>query len=135
MDCVFCRILAGTEPCEKVYEDEHTIAFLDIAQATEGHSLVVPREHCADLYDIGEERAAQVMRASVRVAELLTRALEPAGMNLFQASRPAAWQTVYHFHMHVVPRYGFGDLNLPWIPSPKPVSSLAGLGERIRAAT
>lgn len=132
--CVFCQIVARAAPSETIYEDDHAVAFLDIAQATEGHTLVVPREHCADIFDIGAERAANVMRAAVEVAALLRRALEPEGMNLFQASRPVAWQTVFHFHVHVVPRYSFTELTLPWIPSPGPVEALRPLGERIRRA-
>jgi len=132
--CIFCAIVAGTSPSERVYEDDDAIAFLDIAQATEGHTLVIPREHCVDLTDIGADRAAAVMRAALQVADILRSALEPAGMNLFHASGAAAWQSVYHFHIHLVPRYSFTELNLPWIPMHKPVDALAPLGARIRAA-
>jgi histidine triad (HIT) family protein len=113
-DCVFCGIVAGTEPAERLYEDEHALAFLSIGPATEGHSLVVPKEHCADLFDIGHERAAGVMRAAVTVAEMLRSSLGAEGMNLVHASRPIAWQTVFHFHMHLVPRYRIDELTPPW---------------------
>lgn len=133
-DCVFCGIVLGIEPAEVVYEDEDAIAFLDIVQATQGHTLVVPREHLEDIYDIGEERAASVMRAAVRVASILTAALEAEGMNILNASRPVAWQSVSHFHLHLVPRYRVDDLTLPWVPGARvPAEQLASLAERIRA--
>lgn len=132
-DCVFCGIVAGSESAERIYEDDHALAFLDIAQATEGHTLVVPKEHYADLTDIGAERAGAVMRAAVEVAAILRRALEPAGINVFHASGSTAWQTVFHFHLHVVPRYRFDELHLPWIPQPGPVERLRPLADRIRS--
>lgn len=132
--CIFCAIVAGNAPSERLYEDEHAVAFLDIAQATEGHTLVIPREHCVDLTDIGEERAGAVMRAAVRTAGILRAALEPAGMNVLHATGAVAWQSVYHFHLHVVPRYSWAELNLPWIPRRLPVEALAGLAARIRAS-
>jgi histidine triad (HIT) family protein len=134
VNCVFCRIVAGSEPAERIYEDEHAIAFLDIAQATEGHTLVIPRHHCADLSDIGADRAGAVMRAAVEVGAILRRALEPAGMNVFHASGSTAWQTVFHFHLHLVPRYRFDELHLPWIPQPGSIERLRPLAERIRSA-
>jgi histidine triad (HIT) family protein len=134
-DCIFCAIVDGSAPSERIYEDEHAVAFLDIAQATEGHTLLVPRSHCVDLTDIGPDRAADLMRAAVNVAAILRTALEPAGMNVVHASGGTAWQTVFHFHMHLIPRYRYDELNLPWIPSPKPVEALRPLADRIRAST
>lgn len=113
-DCVFCGIVAGVEPGERLYEDEYATAFLSIGPATEGHTLVVPREHCADLFDIGAERAAAVMRAAVTVAGMLRSSLGAEGMNLVHASRLTAWQTVFHFHLHLVPRYRIDELTPPW---------------------
>jgi histidine triad (HIT) family protein len=133
-DCVFCQIVAGSEPSERIYEDGHTVAFLDIAPATEGHTLVVPKQHCVDLADIGEERAAAVMRSAVEVAAVLRRALQPEGMNLVHASGRAAWQTVFHFHLHLLPRYAADGLTRPWTPRPRRLESLAGVAGRIRAA-
>jgi len=115
-DCIFCTNIAREAQVEILYEDDDAVAFLDIAQATEGHTLVVPREHCADLFDIGAQRAAGVMRAAVTTAALLRDRLQPAGMNIFHASGAAAWQDVFHFHLHLVPRYSASELNLPWVP-------------------
>ncbi|HEX9712845.1 MAG TPA: HIT family protein [Actinomycetota bacterium] len=134
-DCLFCGIVAGTEPAEILFEDEDAIAFLDIGPATEGHTLVVPRHHCVDLFDIGEERAGTLMRTAVEVAELLKVALQPAGMNMVHASGAAAWQSVFHFHLHLIPRYRIDELTPPW-----PIgrtradgNELTAVAERIRA--
>src|SRR5262245_65695170 len=117
VDCVFCRIIAGDEPAYVVAEDDRTLAFLDRHQATEGHTLVVPRAHASDIWDISEDEAAAVMLMANRVAHRLARHLVPDGLNLTQSSRPAAWQDVLHFHLHVIPRW-FGDgLVPPWRPT------------------
>jgi len=135
-DCVFCGIIEGIEPAEVIFENEDTIAFLDIASATEGHTLVVPRQHCVDLFDIGEDRAASVMRAGIEVAELLKQALQPEGMNLVHASGSAAWQSVFHFHLHLIPRYRIDELMPPWPIGKQRTSpeALQEIAEKIRAA-
>lgn len=133
-DCVFCGIVEGTEPSERVYADEHAVAFLDIAQATPGHTLLVPRQHCESIYDIGPERAAAVMRAALETAAILRTALEPEGMNLLHASGRVAWQSVFHFHLHLVPRYRIDELALPWRPRAVPRERLAEVAARIRVA-
>lgn len=134
MDCIFCAIVAGTAPAEVIYEDAHALAFLDIAGITVGHTLVVPREHCADLTDIGSTRAADLMRSAVEVAAILRDALEPAGMNILHASGEAAWQSVFHFHLHLVPRYDATELTSPFparqVADP---ATLAEVAARIRA--
>lgn len=134
-ECVFCAILAGTEPAEVIFEDEDTIAFLDIGPATEGHTLVVPRQHCVDLFDIGEDRAATVMRSAIEVAGLLKTALQPDGMNLVHASGETAWQSVFHFHLHLIPRYRIDELTQPWPIGRRRADreELTTVAERIRA--
>lgn len=116
--CVFCAIVVGRLPAFVVHEDEHTIAFLDINPAAAGHTLVIPRVHALDVFDIDVEVHAEVARTVHRVADLLDRRLTPDGMTIGQANRPAGWQTVFHLHVHVIPRY-FGDgLVPPWSPRP-----------------
>jgi histidine triad (HIT) family protein len=132
--CTFCGIVAGQIPAEIVYSDEHVVAFLDISQATRGHTLVVPRRHCRDLTDIGPDRAGLLMQGAVHTAALLRRALEPGGMNIWHATGPTAWQTVFHFHLHLLPRYSPEDLRQAWTHRELPLSSLAPLADRIRAA-
>ncbi|MBE1587220.1 HIT family protein [Nonomuraea angiospora] len=130
--CVFCRIVEGVEPSQTIHEDDHTIAFLNLAPATRGHTLVVPRAHHRDLADIPPDEAAHVMRATVEVSRRLAGALGARGVNLWHASGETAWQSVFHFHVHVVPRYTDTDLTPPWTEIEVPVESLRGLGAEIR---
>lgn len=111
-DCIFCGIAAGDEPAHVLYEDALTVAFLDINPVTRGHTLVIPRAHADDMWDVGEEDALAVMRTARVVAGTLRRALEPAGCNLFQATRAIAGQTVFHLHVHVIPRYDATELGI-----------------------
>jgi histidine triad (HIT) family protein len=116
-DCIFCKILAGKLPADVVDEDERTIAFLDIAPATRGHALIVPRAHSADLLSVPHEDLVGVIVASQRLAQRMKDRLEADGVNLVNSCGAAAWQTVFHFHMHVIPRYEGDPLRLPWVPA------------------
>jgi histidine triad (HIT) family protein len=131
-DCLFCGIVAGSVPAQIVDSDEHTVAFMDINPATRGHALVVPRTHAADLMEIGEEDLAHTMVAARRLAKRMEDALEPDGFNLINACRPAAWQTVFHFHVHVIPRYEDDPLKLPWIPRGSDAETIAAVADEIR---
>ena len=105
MDCIFCKIVAGDIPAHKVYEDERSLAFLDIRPASRGHTLVIPKEHAADIYDIRPESLAATMLCAQTVARLLRAKLNPDGMNVFQNNGAAAGQEVFHYHLHLVPRW------------------------------
>jgi histidine triad (HIT) family protein len=131
-DCVFCAIVAGDAPAEIVDSDEHTVAFMDIAPATRGHALVVPRKHSADLIEIGAEELERTMDAARRLARKLKDTLDPDGFNVINACGAAAWQTVFHFHLHVIPRYDDDPLELPWVPSPGDPAEIASAAARIR---
>jgi histidine triad (HIT) family protein len=115
-DCIFCKILAGDLPALIVDEDERTIAFMDIAPATRGHALVIPRAHSTDLLTIEPEDLAAVALAAQRLATRAKTRLGAAGVNLLNSCGRAAWQTVFHFHVHVIPRYEDDPLRLPWVP-------------------
>ncbi|HEX2086610.1 MAG TPA: HIT domain-containing protein [Solirubrobacteraceae bacterium] len=117
-DCLFCKIVAGELPATVVDSDDRTVSFMDINPATKGHALVVPRDHTADLLAIGEEDLDAVMRAAQRLARRAKERLGADGINLLNSCGRAAWQTVYHFHVHVVPRYDDDPLELPWTPKP-----------------
>jgi histidine triad (HIT) family protein len=117
-DCLFCKIAAGEVPATIVREDERTIAFMDINPATRGHLLVIPRRHAADLLEIGAEDLAACVAAAKALAGLVTERLDADGVNLINSCGRAAWQTVFHFHVHVVPRYAGDPLRLPWTPEP-----------------
>jgi histidine triad (HIT) family protein len=116
-DCIFCKIVAGELPASVVDEDERTLAFMDIAPATRGHALVIPRAHSTDLLSIGREDLGAVALAAQRLAGRMKERLGADGVNLLNSCGLAAWQTVFHFHVHVIPRYDGDPLRLPWVPS------------------
>jgi histidine triad (HIT) family protein len=133
-DCLFCGIVEGSVPSETIDSDEHTVAFMDIAPATPGHALVVPRKHSADLLEIeGDDLGATVLAAQ-RLARRMKDVLDADGVNLINACGAAAWQTVFHFHIHVVPRYEDDPLKLPWVPEQGDKNEIAGLAKKLRGA-
>jgi histidine triad (HIT) family protein len=115
-DCIFCSIVKGDGPATIVDEDDHTIAFMDIHPWTRGHLLVIPREHYKDIYEIPDETLSQVMVAAKRMAKRVKEKLDADGVNLLNSAERAAWQTVFHFHVHVIPRYEDDPLELPVRP-------------------
>jgi histidine triad (HIT) family protein len=117
-DCIFCKIVAGELPATIVEEDERTISFMDIAPATRGHALVIPREHSPDLMSVDGEDLQAVALASRQLAERAIAKLGADGVNLINSCGAAAWQTVFHYHVHVIPRYYDDPLKLPWVPAP-----------------
>lgn len=131
-DCLFCGIVAGDVPSQMVDSDQHTVAFMDINPATPGHALVVPRAHSRDLLDISDEDLARTMTAARRLAARMEETLGADGYNILNSCRPAAWQTVFHFHLHVVPRYEDDPLTLPWRPESGDGDEIAALAARIR---
>jgi histidine triad (HIT) family protein len=131
-DCLFCGIVAGDVPAQIVDSDEHTVAFMDINPATPGHALVVPRTHSADLMEISDSDLERTIDASRRLAQRMDGALEPDGFNLLNSCRPAGWQTVFHFHIHVIPRYDDDPLKLPWLPRAAEAEEIERVAERIR---
>jgi histidine triad (HIT) family protein len=133
-DCLFCGIVAGSVPAQIVDSDEHTVAFLDINPATRGHALVVPRTHSADLFEVSDEDLERTMLAARRLARRMKAALAPDGFNILNSCGAAAWQTVFHFHLHVVPRYEDDPLELPWVPTEGDPDEIAAVAEKIRGA-
>ena len=131
-NCIFCGIVAGDIPGQIVDSDEHTVAFMDISPATRGHSLVVPRRHAADLMEISDEDLGHTMLAARRLARRIKEVLDPDGFNILNSCGPAAWQTVFHFHVHVVPRYDDDPLKLPWVPAEGDQDEIAALAVRLR---
>ena len=117
-DCLFCRIVAGEIPATRVREDERTVAFMDINPATRGHLLVVPRAHARDLLELPPEDLAACASAAQELAARVCDRLDADGVNLLNSCGAAAWQTVFHFHLHVIPRYEGDPLRLPWVPEP-----------------
>jgi histidine triad (HIT) family protein len=131
-ECLFCRIVAGEIPATIVDEDERTVAFMDINPATRGHALVVPRVHSTDIWDIDAEDLQAVALASQRLAGRVRERLGAAGVNLLNSNGSAAWQTVFHFHVHVVPRYPGDPMRLPWTPAPGDPTEIAAAAEQLK---
>ncbi len=135
--CIFCAIAAHQQPAEIVYEDEWTMAFLDINPANPGHTLVIPKRHAATLFEIDEEDAAAVMRTAVRVARAIRAALAPDGLNLVQSNGRAGGQEIFHLHVHVIPRWVGDGLRLarpPVVRRERPLSEVAAEIRRALAA-
>ena len=131
-ECLFCKVVAGEVPAQLVDEDEHTVAFMDINPWTRGHALVVPREHSRNLYEIGEADLARTAAASQRLARRMKERLGCDGVNLINSCEPAAWQTVFHFHVHVIPRYDDDPLQLPVRPHEGDQDEIARVAEALR---
>jgi histidine triad (HIT) family protein len=133
-DCIFCKILAGDLPGTIVDEDGKTVSFMDINPATRGHALVIPREHASDIMAISPGDLAACAQAAQRLAKRMPEALGADGVNLLNACGATAWQTVFHFHIHVIPRYEDDPLRLPWIPGPGDSDEIAGAAEDLKGA-
>ncbi|MEJ9211500.1 HIT family protein [Bacillus smithii] len=108
-DCIFCKIMNGEIPSAKVYEDENVFAFLDISQVTKGHTLVIPKIHKKNLFELTPEIAGSLFQAVPKIANAIQDAYQPIGLNLLNNNGEAAGQSVFHFHIHLLPRYGKGD--------------------------
>ena len=131
-NCLFCKIVAGAVPATVVDEDARTIAFMDINPATRGHALVVPRTHATDLLDIAADDLQACTLAAQRLAGRMKARLGADGVNLINSCGSAAWQTIFHFHVHVVPRYVGDPLELPWVPAPGDMDEIAATGVLLR---
>jgi histidine triad (HIT) family protein len=131
-DCLFCKIIAGELPSQQVDSDERTIAFMDISPATRGHALVVPRNHVVNVLDADPGDFAAVAAAAQRLAQRAVERLGADGVNLLTSGGGVAWQTVFHLHIHVIPRYADDPLKLPWVPSPGDADEIAATAELLR---
>ncbi len=132
-DCVFCKIVAGEIPCFRVYEDAATLAFMDINPVGDGHVLVIPKAHFADVVAVTEDAIGAVAAAARKVARAVQAALAPPGLNHMQCNGEAAAQSVQHFHMHVIARRIDDGLNMNWPIVPGDMAAIAATAERIRA--
>ena len=132
MDCIFCSIVAGDIPAATVYEDEHVFAFMDIAPANPGHTLVIPKQHYRNIYDMPTEVGSKIMQTAIPLANAIRTALNPDGLNLFQSNEVAGFQTVFHFHLHLIPRWEGDPLRLPWRPSEGNMEEIGNIAAKIR---
>ena len=130
--CVFCRIVAKEIPAAVVYEDELTIAFMDAGQVNPGHVLVAAKGHAENLYELNDAQAGALLRSAARVARAIRDAFQPQGLSVYQANGKAAWQTVFHYHMHLVPRSEGDGMTLSWPAKNSPREKLAEYAAAIR---
>ncbi len=133
-DCVFCKIRDGQIPSMKVYEDERTLCFMDINPLNSGHCLVVTRAHAPTIFDAEAADLQAAIAAAQRVARAIRDALKPDGLNLLQANGAAAFQSVPHFHLHLIPRWTNDGKGFDWKPVPGQRDQIMRAGEKIRAA-
>jgi histidine triad (HIT) family protein len=108
-DCIFCKIVNGEIPAAKVFENEHVVAFLDISQVTKGHTLIIPKVHKENLYELTPEISSELFKIAPKIANAIKDTYHPVGLNLVNNNGEKAGQSVFHFHMHLIPRYGDGD--------------------------
>jgi histidine triad (HIT) family protein len=132
-DCVFCRIVAGQIPSTKVFEDEHTLAFMDLGQVNPGHVLVAVKKHAENLYALDDAQAAAVARAGAKIARAIRDAFKPEGLSVYQANGKAAGQTVFHYHVHLLPRHAGDGMELTWPVKNPPREKLEDYAGKIRA--
>ena len=132
-NCVFCKIVAKQIPASVVYEDEAALAFMDLGQVNPGHVLVAAKAHAENVYELDEAQAAAVFRAAAKVARAVRDAFGPQGLSIYQANGSAAGQTVFHFHMHLVPRHENDGMNLTWPVKNPPRKALETNAAKIRA--
>ena len=130
-DCIFCKIANGVIGTTTVYEDDDFRVIMDLNPASKGHCLILPKEHCNDIFDMSEELASKLFVLATKVAKALRAALNPAGLNIVQNNGLAAGQTVFHFHLHLIPRYEGDDVAIGWIPHESVAEELTAIAEEI----
>jgi histidine triad (HIT) family protein len=131
---VFTRIIRGELPAAKVYEDEHTIAFMDAGQVNPGHVIVATKRQAETILDLDDELAGALFRTVARVARAVDAAFKPEGITVLQANKPAGWQTVPHVHVHVLPRHEGDGVGLTWPRKDPPLEELRRLAARLQVA-
>jgi histidine triad (HIT) family protein len=133
-ECVFCRLVAGTLPAAIVHRDDRVVAFMDAGQVNDGHVIVATVRHVETIYGIDDDEAAAAFRLAARIARSVKREFGAAGVSILQANEPAGFQTVPHFHLHVLPRHAGDGVGLEWPAKRPPFERLAALGDRVRTA-
>ena len=131
-DCIFCKIAKGEIHSATVYEDSHVTVILDVNPANKGHALIIPKEHFDNIYSMDAETAAKIFTIATEVAKAQKAELNPDGLNILQNNGEAAGQTVFHFHMHLVPRYIKDNVTMTWIPGKADTEELSALSKALR---
>jgi histidine triad (HIT) family protein len=131
-DCIFCKLVAGQIPSTRVYEDEHTLAFMDIGHVNPGHVLVAVKKHAANVFELEQAQAKAVARATLKISRALKEAFEPEGLSIYQANGKAAGQTVFHYHVHLLPRHAGDGMDLVWPVKNPPRERLEAYAAKIK---
>ena len=131
-DCIFCKLVAGQIPATRVYEDEHTLAFMDLGQVNPGHVLVAVKKHAANVFELEVAQAEAVARAVLKISGALKKAFAPEGLSIYQANGKPAGQTVFHYHVHVLPRHAGDGMELVWPVKNPPREKLEEYAAKIR---
>lgn len=132
-DCIFCKIANGEISANALYEDDVVKVIFDLGPASRGHVLILPKNHFNNIYDLDEETAAHIFKVAVKTANAIKDALEPEGLNIVQNNGELAGQTVFHFHMHLIPRYKGDNVHVTWTPGEITEEEVALLKEKIAA--
>ena len=130
-DCLFCKIANGVIPANALYEDDVVKVIFDLGPASKGHVLILPKQHFDNIYSLDDDTAAHIFQVAVKVANAIKDTLEPLGINVVQNNGEAAGQTVFHFHMHIIPRYEGDTVNVGWVPGSITPEQIAELKETI----
>lgn len=117
-DCIFCKIIAGDIPSKTVYEDSNYKAILDVSPASEGHVIILPKNHAANIFELSDEDARRIMPVAKKIAAAQVKVFGCDGVNILQNNGEAAGQTVFHLHVHVIPRYKNDTVNIKWKQNP-----------------
>jgi histidine triad (HIT) family protein len=133
-ECIFCKILDGDIPAYKLYEDEHTFAFMDINPLNDGHALIIPKDHHPTIYDTPTDLLSPLMETTQRIARAVQNSIAPDGINILQANGHGAAQSVFHVHFHVLPRKNGDDAKLNWDLRPGDMDHISDLAQQIRDA-
>ena len=133
-NCIFCKIANGEIPSSTIYEDDDFRVILDLGPAAKGHALILPKEHFKDVCELDEKTAARVLPLGAKIGTAMKKSLGCAGFNLVQNNGESAGQTVFHFHMHIIPRYENGPSIVSWIPGTASPEELAQIAEKIKTS-
>lgn len=128
--CIFCKIVTGEIPCYKVYEDDKVLCFLDVNPVSQGHALIIPKKHFVNIFDINDEEAGHILKVASKIAPKIAKALEAPACNLVNASGKEAQQSVFHFHLHIIPRFENDGLDM-WFHG-KSESNIKEIIEKIK---
>lgn len=131
--CIFCKIAAGEIPSATIYEDDEFRVILDLAPATKGHALIIPKNHCRNIFDMDDATASKVFVLAAKVARAMKAELNCDGLNIVQNNEEAAGQSVFHFHLHLIPRYDEDGQVILWKPGTSEPEALAALASQLKA--